>query len=81
MLEQAGVDATAAFDEIGHSPDAHQLLEKLCIGTLAVSHDENIHRSYKKDAGNTASDAKKPAQSAAKPKVVAHSNSKKASSR
>ena len=34
MLELAGQDGTEAFEEIGHSQDARDLLEKLLVGTL-----------------------------------------------
>ncbi|KAJ3416705.1 Cytochrome b5 type B (outer mitochondrial membrane) [Chytridiales sp. JEL 0842] len=34
MIEQAGADATEAFDDIGHSDDAVKLLEKYLIGTV-----------------------------------------------
>ncbi len=34
ITEQAGLDATQAFDEIGHSEDAHDFLKTLLIGKL-----------------------------------------------
>ncbi|KAJ2159713.1 hypothetical protein GGF46_002838 [Coemansia sp. RSA 552] len=34
ILEHAGIDATEAFDDIGHSEDARELLEKYYIGQL-----------------------------------------------
>jgi cytochrome b involved in lipid metabolism len=34
LVDQAGKDATAAFEDVGHSPDALQILETLSIGTL-----------------------------------------------
>ncbi|KAI8617689.1 cytochrome-b5 reductase [Chytriomyces sp. MP71] len=34
MMENAGFDATDAFDEIGHSDDAKDLLKSMLIGTL-----------------------------------------------
>lgn len=34
ILDCLGTDATEAFDDIGHSEDAHATLEALCIGTL-----------------------------------------------
>ncbi|KAI8614262.1 cytochrome b5-like heme/steroid binding domain-containing protein [Chytriomyces sp. MP71] len=37
MLENAGFDATDAFDEIGHSDDAKDLLKSMLIGTLEDS--------------------------------------------
>ena len=35
ILEYAGMDATAAFFDKGHSPDAHQMLQQYFIGILA----------------------------------------------
>ncbi|KAI9091255.1 microsomal cytochrome b5 [Phlyctochytrium arcticum] len=34
MVEQGGQDASEAFEEIGHSDDARELLKALLIGTL-----------------------------------------------
>ncbi|KAJ1559521.1 Cytochrome b5 [Cladochytrium tenue] len=34
LLENSGVDATVAFEEIGHSDDAVALLKSMTIGTL-----------------------------------------------
>ncbi|KAJ3207964.1 Cytochrome b5 type B (outer mitochondrial membrane) [Dinochytrium kinnereticum] len=34
VLEQAGVDGTEAFEEIGHSDDARDMLKKYLIGKL-----------------------------------------------
>ncbi|KAJ2671843.1 Cytochrome b5 [Coemansia spiralis] len=34
ILEHAGIDATEAFEDIGHSDDAHDLLAGLLIGDL-----------------------------------------------
>ncbi|KAJ3416402.1 U2 snRNP-associated SURP domain-containing protein [Chytridiales sp. JEL 0842] len=34
MLEQAGVDATEAFEEIGHSDDARALLKSMIVGKV-----------------------------------------------
>ncbi|KAI9001705.1 cytochrome b5-like heme/steroid binding domain-containing protein [Gaertneriomyces semiglobifer] len=35
MIEQAGQDASEAFDEIGHSDDARDLLKTMYIGDLS----------------------------------------------
>ncbi|KAI9025690.1 putative cytochrome b5 [Hyaloraphidium curvatum] len=35
LLEQAGQDATEAFEEIGHSDDARNLLKKWYIGNIS----------------------------------------------
>ncbi|KAJ3266106.1 hypothetical protein HDU77_002593 [Chytriomyces hyalinus] len=37
IMENAGFDATDAFDEIGHSDDAKDLLKSMKIGTLVDS--------------------------------------------
>ncbi|CAK9442299.1 uncharacterized protein LODBEIA_P60420 [Lodderomyces beijingensis] len=34
ILDVAGADATEAFDDIGHSDEAHEILAKLFIGNL-----------------------------------------------
>ncbi|KAJ2387912.1 hypothetical protein GGI23_006171 [Coemansia sp. RSA 2559] len=36
ILEHAGIDATEAFEDIGHSEDARELLAHLLIGDLEV---------------------------------------------
>ncbi|KAI9365446.1 cytochrome b5-like heme/steroid binding domain-containing protein [Zopfochytrium polystomum] len=35
LLEQGGVDATTAFDEIGHSDDARELMKKMAVGKIS----------------------------------------------
>eukprot|EP00731_Ephydatia_muelleri_P025954 Em0018g54a len=35
MLEQAGRDATEAFEDVGHSPDAREIQKKYLIGTVS----------------------------------------------
>lgn len=34
VLDQAGKDGTVAFDEVGHSKDAHDQLRELLVGRL-----------------------------------------------
>jgi len=34
LLERAGKDASSAFDEIGHSPDAHEMMHKYYVGDM-----------------------------------------------
>ena len=34
MLDVAGQDATEAFEDVGHSDEARESLEKLLVGTL-----------------------------------------------
>ncbi|KAJ3293657.1 Cytochrome b5 type B (outer mitochondrial membrane) [Borealophlyctis nickersoniae] len=43
LLEQAGVDATDAFEEIGHSDDARDLLKTMYKGDLKPSVASMIH--------------------------------------
>lgn len=40
LLEHAGEDASVAFDDIGHSNHARELLAKFKIGRLASSSDK-----------------------------------------
>ena len=37
LLEYAGKDGTTAFEDVGHSDDARELLDPLLIGELAES--------------------------------------------
>lgn len=37
LLAEAGKDATDAFNDVGHSEDARQLLEPMLVGSLAES--------------------------------------------
>ncbi|KAH8701521.1 cytochrome b5-like heme/steroid binding domain-containing protein [Talaromyces proteolyticus] len=34
LMDQAGKDASAAFDNVGHSPEARDILKTLTIGVL-----------------------------------------------
>ncbi|EXJ87192.1 cytochrome-b5 reductase [Capronia epimyces CBS 606.96] len=34
LVDQGGKDASDAFEDVGHSPEARQLLETLVIGSL-----------------------------------------------
>ncbi|KAJ3034424.1 hypothetical protein HDV00_005044 [Rhizophlyctis rosea] len=60
LLEQAGVDATEAFDEIGHSDDARELLKGMYKGDLkpsekgkkAVAQAATAAKDAVKDAAN-----------------------------
>ncbi|KAJ1948834.1 hypothetical protein FBU59_001413 [Linderina macrospora] len=38
LLEHAGINATEAFEDIGHSEDARELLEQYLIGDLEVEY-------------------------------------------
>ena len=37
MIEQGGIDATDSFEDIGHSSDARDIMQKYKIGTLKAS--------------------------------------------
>ena len=41
LLNNAGTDATQAFEDIGHSPDAQDWLDKLYIGDYVDKSQEN----------------------------------------
>ena len=34
MFEQAGADASVAFEDVGHSPDAYDMLNEFVVGEL-----------------------------------------------
>lgn len=34
LLEQAGADATESFEDVGHSPDAREMLKQYYIGDV-----------------------------------------------
>ncbi|KAJ4209664.1 hypothetical protein NW759_013311 [Fusarium solani] len=36
LLEVAGTDATEAYDEVGHSEDADEILEQLYLGEIVA---------------------------------------------
>lgn len=44
LLDEAGKDATEAFEDIGHSDEAREILEKYLVGEL----DENVKECLKK---------------------------------
>ncbi|KIM93577.1 hypothetical protein OIDMADRAFT_208040 [Oidiodendron maius Zn] len=50
LKDVAGRDATVAFEDVGHSPDALNILTTLCIGVL------------KKQIGDSAASTKEPSQ-------------------
>ncbi|KAJ2733027.1 hypothetical protein IW152_003350 [Coemansia sp. BCRC 34962] len=62
ILEHAGIDATEAFEDIGHSDDARELLKDCFIGDLqgkaptSVPHakvpDSDIARHHKQSSGS-----------------------------
>ncbi|CAH1389897.1 unnamed protein product [Nezara viridula] len=44
LLEQAGRDATEAFEDVGHSSDARDMMKKYKIGELAEEDRVNIDK-------------------------------------
>lgn len=67
MLEQAGIDATQAFNEIGHSPDAEALLEKMLIGELDASAEKPAEAKKEAKAPAQGSKPSAPAKKPAAP--------------
>ncbi|KAF9907028.1 hypothetical protein BX616_000546 [Lobosporangium transversale] len=47
MLDEAGHDATDAFDDIGHSDEARELMAKYCIGELESDGSEPKPKPYR----------------------------------
>ncbi|KAJ2818448.1 Cytochrome b5 type B (outer mitochondrial membrane) [Coemansia furcata] len=47
ILEHAGIDATEAFEDIGHSDDARDLLKEYFIGDLEVEYQAACRQSYR----------------------------------
>ncbi|KAK4508855.1 uncharacterized protein ATC70_013478 [Mucor velutinosus] len=44
LLDEAGKDATEAFEDIGHSDEAREILEKYLIGTLDEASQNNTYK-------------------------------------
>lgn len=42
LLEQAGKEATEAFEDVGHSTDARELMKKYKIGELVESERKEV---------------------------------------
>ncbi|KHJ86845.1 putative cytochrome b5 [Oesophagostomum dentatum] len=55
LLEQAGGDATEAFEDVGHSTDARQMKEEYFVGDL-VKEDHQTYSYDKKTWTSTPSD-------------------------
>lgn len=49
MLEQAGKEATEAFEDVGHSTDARDLMKKYKIGELVESERKNTPEKSQPD--------------------------------
>lgn len=49
MLDVGGQDATEAFEDVGHSDEAREILEGMLIGTLkrqVSAHHSSRHRCF-----------------------------------
>lgn len=49
LLEQAGKEATEAFEDVGHSTDARDLMKKYKIGELVESERKNTPEKSQPD--------------------------------
>jgi len=54
LMERAGKDATVAFDEIGHSPDAHETMTKYYVGDMEGSEAPTPKNTSTNKAANAA---------------------------
>ncbi|KAK3603783.1 hypothetical protein CHS0354_042787 [Potamilus streckersoni] len=54
LLEQAGGDATEAFEDVGHSTDARELMKDYCIGEVPESQKTNKDRATRSKTSPTA---------------------------
>lgn len=50
LLEQAGSDATEAFEDVGHSTDARDMLKQYYVGDM---HEDDKFASKTSDSSNT----------------------------
>lgn len=48
-MEQAGKEATEAFEDVGHSTDARDLMKKYKVGELVESERKNIPEKSQPD--------------------------------
>ncbi|RDW91541.1 hypothetical protein BP5796_02706 [Coleophoma crateriformis] len=47
LIEVGGTDSTQAFDDVGHSDDARELLEPLLIGALSAEDTQEVVEAYR----------------------------------
>jgi cytochrome b involved in lipid metabolism len=57
LLEQGGGYATEAFEDVGHSTDARELMKKYHIGKLAESSTENKKSNVRTTPGSASAKA------------------------
>lgn len=53
LLEQAGKESTEAFEDVGHSTDARDLMKKYKVGELVESERKNIPEKSQPDWNNS----------------------------
>ena len=58
LLEQAGGFATEAFDDVGHSTDAKEIMKQYHIGTVAEEDREHIRTTGSHPAGTDSQNEK-----------------------
>jgi len=49
LFEQAGLDATEVFEDIGHSEEARELMKTYFVGKLVVADDGETKKEVKKN--------------------------------
>lgn len=57
LLEQAGGYATEAFEDVGHSTDARELMKKYAIGKLAEADREKKDEKVKKRSDSSSDES------------------------
>ncbi|KAE9421591.1 hypothetical protein Angca_004750 [Angiostrongylus cantonensis] len=77
LLEQAGQDATEAFEDVGHSTDARKMREEYCIGDIvqdekqSYSYDKKSWSSQPSDNEQRSSRSSNPLESFIYPGLIA----------
>jgi len=57
LLDVAGQDATEAFEDVGHSDEAREILEGLFVGVLKRNPGDPARKSYEQGITPTSSDS------------------------
>ncbi|OCK81649.1 cytochrome b5 [Lepidopterella palustris CBS 459.81] len=57
LLDVAGQDATEAFEDVGHSDEAREILDTLLVGTLKRKEGDPKPKSYQSSTGTPATEA------------------------
>ncbi|KAG5884485.1 hypothetical protein JTB14_001280 [Gonioctena quinquepunctata] len=69
LLEQAGKDASEAFEDVGHSSDARELMSKYIVGELIESERKEV-KAKNVDWGTYNVDSDTPSQSSFKSWII-----------